>query len=568
MGNSEDRLLTIAEIAQELKLPESTVRYYRDRFADFIPTVGRGRGRKYKPEALEVLRFIAEGLRNDLTALFIRQELPQNLMKIFDKLPKSAFPPSPAPFGQNGLATFASAFPAYGAAKAIFAARRGWPTDEEGRPRYVLEVNGNKLKGQVIYHIILPWDAMANEVTVAHKELAWEILKSMGPDTAWLHMLLLAYAVDPARRDDRTKKFVIPREEIYRCLGLDKRSDLNRREKDQRALEEIRKLRHLGLQIVHLQWAGKKAIRKKGENKEIDLYNWDKTLGPLWEIYPREFGQSYIDWDEDGKAVTRWTDWQLIGSEGPWGDIFLHGEKSMRQFGYLARDMLEKIDRYRCPWGAALAVMLTFQARFNPFGPIKVSNREIIEFAGGEEYPTDFRKRYDIKQQVLNAIEEQRKWGLEPNYNQWPEYLRPGGDADKADNLEDAPWDACPEQRLPAGYWDDFLRCETIFKPAGGNQAEAMVQANRQVKHLPEEASPHMLPEPEKPKKKAWTGSDIKELREKLRLTQKQLAAYLKVSPMLISHFETGRRKPSLQQKQKLNRLEKSLQNDPKSLGH
>ncbi len=68
MGNSEDRLLTIAEIAQELKLPESTVRYYRDRFADFIPTVGRGRGRKYKPEALEVLRFIAEGLRNDLTA--------------------------------------------------------------------------------------------------------------------------------------------------------------------------------------------------------------------------------------------------------------------------------------------------------------------------------------------------------------------------------------------------------------------------------------------------------------------------------------------------------------------
>lgn len=85
MGNSEDRLLTIAEIAQELKLPESTVRYYRDRFADFIPTVGRGRGRKYKPEALEVLRFIAEGLRNDLTAT----EVAEAVSRIF---PISATP--------------------------------------------------------------------------------------------------------------------------------------------------------------------------------------------------------------------------------------------------------------------------------------------------------------------------------------------------------------------------------------------------------------------------------------------------------------------------------------------
>lgn len=500
----------------------------------------------------------SSSVSNAVIAVFLIRFLEK--LKTLKPLPNRGLEPSPSPFRQNGLAPFASASPAYGAAKAIFAARRGWPTDEEGRPRYVYDIDGDKLKGRIIYHIILPWDPTEGEITIAHKELAWSILKSMGPDTAWLHMLLLAYAVDPARRDDRTKKFVIPREEIYRCLGLDKRSDLSRREKDQRALEEIKKLRHLGLQIAQMQWAGIGTIRKKGQTKEVPLFNWDNRIVPLWEIYPREFGQSYIDWDEDGRAVTRWTDWQLIGSEGPWGDIFLHGDKSLRQFGYVARDMLEKVDRYHCPWGAALAVMLTFQARFNPFGPIEVTNREIIEFAGGEVYPTDFRKRYDIKQQVLNAIEEQQKWGLEPDYSQWPEYLRPGGDADKADNLEEAPWDACPEQRLPAGYWDDFLRCVTIFRPAGGSEAEAMVQANRQVKHLPEEAAPHMLPEPEKPQKKAWTGSDIKELREKLGLTQKQLASYLGVSPMLISHFETGRRKPSPQQKQKLNRLEKSLQ--------
>ena len=61
-------LRTVAAIARELDLPESTVRYYRDRFADYIPSVGNGRGRRYPPEALAVLRFIADGLRSNVPA--------------------------------------------------------------------------------------------------------------------------------------------------------------------------------------------------------------------------------------------------------------------------------------------------------------------------------------------------------------------------------------------------------------------------------------------------------------------------------------------------------------------
>jgi DNA-binding transcriptional MerR regulator len=56
-------LLTIAEIAKHLELPESTVRYYRDRFSAYVPAVGEGRSRRYRPEALAVLRFIADALR-------------------------------------------------------------------------------------------------------------------------------------------------------------------------------------------------------------------------------------------------------------------------------------------------------------------------------------------------------------------------------------------------------------------------------------------------------------------------------------------------------------------------
>lgn len=61
-------LLTIADIARALELPESTVRYYRDRFPEFIPAVGEGRARRYRPEALEVLQTIADAMREGTPA--------------------------------------------------------------------------------------------------------------------------------------------------------------------------------------------------------------------------------------------------------------------------------------------------------------------------------------------------------------------------------------------------------------------------------------------------------------------------------------------------------------------
>lgn len=57
--------LTIAQIAKQLELPESTVRYYRDHFSDYIPVIGEGRLRRYPAEAVEVFRTIAEVLRKD-----------------------------------------------------------------------------------------------------------------------------------------------------------------------------------------------------------------------------------------------------------------------------------------------------------------------------------------------------------------------------------------------------------------------------------------------------------------------------------------------------------------------
>ena len=68
-------VLTNADIARQLDLPESTIRYYRDRFEAFLPIVGEGRQRRYRPEALEVFRVIAETLRSNGTASDVESAL-------------------------------------------------------------------------------------------------------------------------------------------------------------------------------------------------------------------------------------------------------------------------------------------------------------------------------------------------------------------------------------------------------------------------------------------------------------------------------------------------------------
>jgi len=56
---TDETLLTLRQLAEQLSLPESTVRYYRDAFLDHIPSVGLGRRRRYPPLAADVLRVIA-----------------------------------------------------------------------------------------------------------------------------------------------------------------------------------------------------------------------------------------------------------------------------------------------------------------------------------------------------------------------------------------------------------------------------------------------------------------------------------------------------------------------------
>lgn len=58
MSESEARL-SIREISRRIDVPESTLRYYRNTFGSYIPTVGSGRSRRHPEEAVEVFRSIS-----------------------------------------------------------------------------------------------------------------------------------------------------------------------------------------------------------------------------------------------------------------------------------------------------------------------------------------------------------------------------------------------------------------------------------------------------------------------------------------------------------------------------
>ena len=101
-------LLTLRAIAHALRLPESTVRYYRDAFAEFLPTEGRGRRRRHPAAVLPLFELITEGF----AANWSRDDIRAALAERRDGAPAPAVALSPAPAGGPAVVLRRSAEPA------------------------------------------------------------------------------------------------------------------------------------------------------------------------------------------------------------------------------------------------------------------------------------------------------------------------------------------------------------------------------------------------------------------------------------------------------------------------
>ncbi|MDR3357259.1 MAG: MerR family transcriptional regulator [Desulfovibrio sp.] len=84
--NMGEGLLSIADISRHFSLPESTARYYCKRFAQYIPSVGDGRRRRYRRETLDVIEAILEQMQKSRTAVAVEDALeakfPRNALAV------------------------------------------------------------------------------------------------------------------------------------------------------------------------------------------------------------------------------------------------------------------------------------------------------------------------------------------------------------------------------------------------------------------------------------------------------------------------------------------------------
>lgn len=73
-------LLTLKEIASRLEVPESNLRYYKNKIGSFLPSVGKGRRRRYLPEAVDIfartIQLVQEGMTLDRVYTYLAQEQP------------------------------------------------------------------------------------------------------------------------------------------------------------------------------------------------------------------------------------------------------------------------------------------------------------------------------------------------------------------------------------------------------------------------------------------------------------------------------------------------------------
>jgi DNA-binding transcriptional MerR regulator len=101
---AENRLYSVASIAKLLDVPESTLHYWKNRFDDVLPSIGRGRNKRFRPEALEIFRNIGIRLGQGLSCADVRAELVRRYPVNVDTTPGAVEPVRivPVAAGESG----------------------------------------------------------------------------------------------------------------------------------------------------------------------------------------------------------------------------------------------------------------------------------------------------------------------------------------------------------------------------------------------------------------------------------------------------------------------------------
>jgi len=93
---ADNRLYSVAAIAKMLDVPESTLHYWKNRFDDVLPSLGRGRNKRFRPEAVEIFRAIGRMLGQGMSCADARAELARQYpVNVAPDVPEPVTSPDP-----------------------------------------------------------------------------------------------------------------------------------------------------------------------------------------------------------------------------------------------------------------------------------------------------------------------------------------------------------------------------------------------------------------------------------------------------------------------------------------
>jgi hypothetical protein len=361
---------------------------------------------------------------------------------------------------------------------------------------------------------LLPWEA------------AEQIINKFGFDTVKLQLIFAARAME--EHEPWNSTFTLRATDIIQLLGWDRNHSTSLPEKRNAVASAAYALSCLLVRSVWVEGRG---------NRNVDA---STPVGRMWDILIDPHGQ--IDW-VTGK-IERPDEVYVTISPGLWTKHFLNragskAKEALHQFGYLAKEIL-KIDPYHNEMALRLAIQLTLDARVrarnqNPYDYRVLSlfedvlpKPEIERALQDKHRARDLKNRWNKALKLLISL----GWQIEFDPTTYPDWMQPDSQAAKPDDWRKV---KLIERLLQAKL--------TIKPPHPIPSLLAKITESRKPK------SPELPPVPE------LTAAQVKQGREKLGWSRKQLGGFLNLSADYIGKLERGDRFLTPELETRLRRL-------------
>ena len=415
--------------------------------------------------------------------------------------------PSPDLFKAGGLTKVSPSLPIWEASNILTQREQlPWKTDPDGKLIYSRDVNDGD--GVICFWVADNTEEENPSALAGAAALA--VIDTFDIRAACMHLIFAAYASQMERPWEQ--ELVITDRQIEAYLGLQRRTDKNRREK-LALIEEI--VKQPCKITTFISWPGE-AKRKKFTVEEGRLWH---LLGTRYHYQQDLFGEKQV------------TGMSFVVKAGLWAKYFLNEEDAQESVlpsskGVLSQALLESVmSLWQHRAGAArLMVWLLFKAQLSRLFSIPV--RTLMEVAYGAQKVEDAIGNNQLRKKLTNTWDEDllalhdRGWQIHFDDSTYPADIQPSGFGRS-------------HNRRPRGFFDQLLKAHLEIKLP---ENWALVQLEDAQAKAADESDSGQL------SIVRLTGGEIKAIRTAKGWSQRKLSKITGISQGLISMMENGER--------------------------